>query len=410
MEEVRFQMIDWCSTAGKACGMRRDSMEKIAEEKRLTFWEATSIIVGHGVGSGILSVPFLASRNNWYDLLWIVAVAYGINLVMHFMIAELSYNNGGAQFIKCFEKELFTGRFKKVAAWFAFGLLGFSVVVNVSGFIAGAAAVFGAWFGLPEIAGMVLFYVLAASVVYIGLKLVGICEKIAVFSMVGVIGILFAATLLSDLSPLPRMGFSASNTLALYGMAAFSLSAVMSVPQVVKGLGGDKKKIRGSIAAGTGINVGLILLITFMTLLGAGEHISENGALVDLSAHLGGWVSIIGYIFSLLALSTSFWANTLNLRDIVNEQTKWGVKWSWLAASLPCLCIALIGVESFVGFTRLAGVVQVLTGIGIILAYNRSRRREGAGLICGKWGTLPFQLLVIAGSLLSTIGSLIKVS
>ena len=101
----------------------------------------------------------------------------------------------------------------------------------------------------------------------------------------------------------------------------------------------------------THLNVGLILLITFMTLLGAGSGVTENGALVDLSLHLGGWVSIIGYIFSLLALATSFWANTLNLRDIVNEQTGWGVKKSWLAASLPCLLIALIGVESFVGFT-----------------------------------------------------------
>ena len=66
--------------------------------------------------------------------------------------------------------------------------------------------------------------------------------------------------------------------------------------------------------------MGLILLITFMTLLGC-SNVTENGALVDLSGHLGGWVSIIGYVFSLLALATSFWANTLNLRDIVNEQT-----------------------------------------------------------------------------------------
>ena len=128
------------------------------------------------------------------------------------------------------------------------------------------------------------------------------------------------------------------------------------------------------------------------------------------TSHLGGWVSIIGYIFSLLALSTSFWANTLNLRDVVNEQTKWGVKVSWLAASLPCLIIALIGVESFVGFTRLAGVIQVLTGIGIIIAYNRSRKRKGSSLICGKLGTLPFQIIVIIGSLVSTIGSLLSVS
>lgn len=287
-------------------------MKEIRSESKLTFFEATSIIVGHGVGSGILSVPFLASRNRWYDILWIILLVYGINLVMHFMIAELSYNNGGAQFIKCFEKELFVGRMKKAATWFAFGLLGFS--------------------------------------------------------------------------------------------------AVMSVPQVVKGLNGDRNQIMGSIAAGTGINVGLILLITFMTLLGAGSGVTENGALVDLSLHLGGWVSIIGYIFSLLALATSFWANTLNLRDIVNEQTGWGVKKSWLVASLPCLVIALIGVESFVGFTRLAGVVQVLTGIGIIIAYNRSRKHEGSSLICGRLGTIPFQVIVVVSSLLSTIGSLLAVS
>ena len=385
-------------------------MKEIRSESKLTFFEATSIIVGHGVGSGILSVPFLASRNRWYDILWIILLVYGINLVMHFMIAELSYNNGGAQFIKCFEKELFVGRMKKAATWFAFGLLGFSVVVNVSGFIAGASAVFEAWFGLPSAAGMLLFYVLAASVVYIGMKLVGICEKIAVFSMVGVIGILFIATLISDVSPLPASFVSASNLLALYSMVSFSLSAVMSVPQVVKGLNGDRNQIMGSIAAGTGINVGLILLITFMTLLGAGSGVTENGALVDLSLHLGGWVSIIGYIFSLLALATSFWANTLNLRDIVHEQTGWGVKKSGLAASLPCLVIALIGVESFVGFTRLAGVVQVLTGIGIIIAYNRSRKHEGSSLICGRLGTIPFQVIVVVSSLLSTIGSLLAVS
>lgn len=385
-------------------------MKDLKSESRLTFLEATSIIVGHGVGSGVLAVPFLASRNRWYDFLWIVAVAYSINLIMHFMIAELSYNNDGAQFIKCFEKELFTGKLKKFATWFAFALLGFSVIVNVSGFISGAAAVFYSWFGLPSIAGMILYYILAAAVVYVGMKLVGICEKIAVCSMVAVIGILFIATLLSDMSPMPAVFVSANHLLALYGMVAFSLSAVMSVPQVVKGLNGDRKKVRGSIAAGTGINVVLILLITFMTLLGAGSNISENGALVDLSAHLGGWVSIIGYLFSLLALSTSFWANTLNLRDIVREQTGWGLKISWLTASLPCLVIALIGIQSFVGFTRLAGVVQVLTGIGIIIAYNRSRKHAKDSPICGKLGTLPFQLLVIAGSLISTIGSLLKVS
>ena len=37
-------------------------MKQIRGEARLTFMEATSIIVGHGVGSGVLAVPYLASR------------------------------------------------------------------------------------------------------------------------------------------------------------------------------------------------------------------------------------------------------------------------------------------------------------------------------------------------------------
>ncbi|MCR5546645.1 MAG: hypothetical protein K6F30_09255 [Lachnospiraceae bacterium] len=385
------------------------SEKKIAGEAELTFMEATSIIVGHGVGSGILSVPFLASRNTWWDILWIVALAYSINLVMHYMIAELSYNNNGAQFIKCFENELFTGKFKKIATWVAFGLLGLSVLVNVAGFIAGAAAVLRNWFGLPDWAGMLLYYVFAALIVFFGMKLVGICEKISVFAMVAVIGVLFVATLISDTSALPDTFVAGTNLLAMFSMVSFSLSAVMSVPQVVKGLKGNTTRIRGSIAAGMGINVGLILIVTFMTLLGAGKGISEDGALVDLANHLGGWVAIVGYVFSLLALSTSFWANTLNLRDIVHEQTKWSIKSSYLIATLPCLILALIGVESFVGFTRLASVIQVLTGIGIIISYNRSRKREGVAPICGVFGILPFQILVVLSSLLATVGAVLPV-
>ena len=236
-------------------------MAKVHGESKLTFLESTSIIIGHGVGSGILSVPFLASRNNWHDIIWIAVVAYCMNLLLHFMIAELSLNNNGAQFIKCFENELFVGKLKMACTWLAFGLLGFSVVVNVSGFITGAAAVFSAWFHLPSVAGMLIFYVLAASVVYIGMKLVGICEKIAVISMFGVIGILFVATMLSETTELSTKFYSNNNVLALYSMIAFSLSAVMSVPQVVKGLEGDEKGIRKAIAAGTGLNMGLILLI-----------------------------------------------------------------------------------------------------------------------------------------------------
>lgn len=389
--------------------MENKCMNKVKSEASLTFWEGAGIIVGHGVGSGVLAVPYLASRNSWQSFVLIIVVAYLVNLILHYMIAELSLNNGGGQFITIFENELFKGKIGKYLSWGAFAVMGFSVLVNIAGFISGGGAVFSSWFGLPVWASQLLYFIICSLVVYSGMKAVGIFEKISVFSMLGVVFILFFSVMKGEKEALPSHFVASSNILALYGMVAFALSAVMSVPQVVKGFDGNPRKIKASIAAGTLINVLLIVVITFMTLVGSGSSITQDGALVDLSRKLGGWVGIIGYIFSLLALSTSFWANSLNLRDIVSEKTGLSRKKSWIAATMPCLILALLGLEGFVGFTRISGVIQVITGIGVIFAYHLSRKRIGKSPICSFFGTLPFQILVVVGSLASTIGSLIKV-
>ena len=384
-------------------------LSQMQGESKLNFLEATGIIVGHGVGAGILSVPYLASHNSIRETVFILIFAYLVALVLHLIIAELSYNNNGAQFVKCFDSELFAGKIKTVLTWTAFILLGVSVIVNVSAFLTGAAAVFAQWFGLPDFVGILIFYVLGAGVVFVGMKLVGICEKYAVIAMVIVMGVIFVATLMRGTEALPTDWRGFNNALALFGMISFSLSAVMSTPQVVKGLGGDKKRIRSSIALGLAVNASLIFLITLTTLLGTGGDVSEKGAFVDLARRFGGWVAVVGYVFTLLALATSFWANTLNLRDIVSEQTGWGRRLSWLIASLPCLVLAMLGLDSFVGFTRFASIIQVVTGIGIIVAYNCSRRRVGKSPICGVFGSLPFQILVVAFTLLASVGAVMKV-
>ena len=94
---------------------KENSMKDIKSEARFSMAEAVGVITGHGVGSGILAVPFLASRNSWLTFVGVIILAYCVNLLLHLMIAELSLNNDGAQFIKCFENELFRGKFKKIA-------------------------------------------------------------------------------------------------------------------------------------------------------------------------------------------------------------------------------------------------------------------------------------------------------
>ena len=420
-------------------------MKTIQSEAKFTFFESTGVIIGHGVGAGILTVPYLVSRNNWWDFIWILLLAFGLNILLHLMIAELSYNNGGAQFVKCLQLSLF-GRFskkaQKVIAIVCFAFLFLSVILNVCSYLAGGSAsiadllhLFNENINLPAWAGMLIFFVFGALVVYFGMKIVGISEKYTVFLMLAVMLVLTVTTFIFPLQSLPTNHETFSKTiinmLALYGVISFALSSVMSVPTVVKGLQGNIKKIRLSVICGTFINVCLIALLTFVTLLGVGkDNISEDGALVDLANSLMlkdnvVWVGVMAHIFSIFALLTSFWANTLNLRDIIAETASLNKKLCWLIASLPGLILALIfSAISFTSFGMIAGGIQVITGVAIILAYHFSRKQAfedyqkadvkiekdplGPYPIIGKYGAVVFQVIVICSSLLASVGTIVK--
>ena len=102
-------------------------------EANLTTFEAISMIVGNSIGTGIIAVPYLATKNSILDVVWMVALAYIVNVILHLIIAELSYNNGGVQIVKSFEGELFHGFAKKVFSWIVFVVYGLAIMIGVSG-------------------------------------------------------------------------------------------------------------------------------------------------------------------------------------------------------------------------------------------------------------------------------------
>ncbi|MEG1017175.1 MAG: aromatic amino acid transport family protein, partial [Oscillospiraceae bacterium] len=106
---------------------------EIKTEAKLSLLEATSIIIGHSIGGGIMAVPFLASRNSVAVILIITALSLLFNIILHFMIAETSYNCGGLQVVGCVERYLFVGKAKKALTMAAFIVFGFSMMINLSG-------------------------------------------------------------------------------------------------------------------------------------------------------------------------------------------------------------------------------------------------------------------------------------
>ena len=152
------------------------------------------------------------------------------------------------------------------------------------------------------------------------------------------------------------------------------------------------------------------MIVTTTVLLGTREDINKELAYMQLGESIGKWAVILAGIFSLFALLTTFWSNTLALRDVVHEQIHVGNPVSWLIATVPCILFAIFGVNSFIVLTRIMSGVVILVSIMLVLTYGKSRRKAGASPICGLIGTVPFQVLMVLSTILSAVGSLVPLS
>ncbi len=385
----------------------KDVNKKMNSEAQLTTFEAISMIVGNSIGTGIIAVPYLAVRNSMWDVVWMVAFAYIVNVILHLIIAELSYNNGGVQLVKSFEGELFHGKMKKIFSWIMFIVYGLAIMVGVSGNINGGAQIFVNWFGLPLWAAQLIYYLIAGSVVFMGMKAVGIAQKYSVALLLVIVAVMTAGTFLHPRNTLYTAPFHINNLLALYSMVVFATSANQAVIQVVKGLNGDSKRIRKTIFTGFGLSSLFVLVVTLTVLLGTKGAVDKELAYMQLGESIGGWALILAGIFSLFALLTTFWSNTLALRDVVHEQVGTGNRVSWLIATVPCILFAIFGVSSFIVLTRIMSGVVVLVSIMLVLTYGKSRKKVGSSPICGIFGTVPFQVLMMVSTIVSAVGAML---
>lgn len=376
-------------------------------EKKLTTWEAACIITGYGIGGGVLSLPYLAQRNGILISLLILVAAFAASYVLHLMIADLALKtDDGGQIIACLSKFLFRGKLKNVLTVSFFVLMLAILCTNLTGYITGAEEIIVSLLNIPPIVAKLIFYIVAASVVLLGLKAVGVSEKIAMAVIFALIGVLAAASFFAPANPVPLVKLDLNGALAFYGMAMFSLAAFFSVPQAVVGLGGDRQKIRKAVFLGFLNNFVIIVVICFCAMYASKEVTSV--AMIGWSAGIGLWAQIIGSVFTVLAMLTTYWSLSLALADIVRETVHWNRSLSWLVATLPSLVLALFNLGNFMEFMRLAGgLISIIVAVMTIPAFMNARR-EVPGSILKHNGNAVCIIIIIAYVLMG-IGNVVPV-
>ena len=375
--------------------------------KQLSVWEAACIITGYGIGGGVMSMPYLAARIGFINACIVLVIAFWASYILHLMIADLSLKtDDGGQIIACLNQFLFKGKLKKVLTFSFFGLMLAILFTNLTGYITGAEEILVSLLPISSIVAKLLFYLLAAAVVVFGLKAVGVSEKLSIALIFGLIGVLAIASFFHPANEIPMFTFDANCILAYFGMAMFSLSAFFSVPQAVEGLAGDKKKIKKAVFLGFLNNFILIVVINFCALM-ASKEVTEV-AMTGWSAGIGLWAQIVGGLFTLLAMLTTYWSLSLALSDIVRETLKLNEKLSWLIATLPSLLLALVNLGGFMGIMRTAGgLISIIIAVMVVPAFINSKKVGGESLlrnngpvVCG---------LMIAAYILMGIGSIVPV-
>ena len=377
-------------------------------KKRLTTWEAACIITGYGVGGGVLSMPYLAEKVGLLLSFVILVIALLASYILHLMIVDLALKvSEGGQIIACLSQFLFRGKLKKLLTTLFFVLMTLILFTNLAAYISGSKEIIVGLLPISSVLATLIFYAVAASVVLFGLKAVGVSEKISVTVIFGLVAVLAVASFLVPSHALPLTRGSANGALAFYGMAMFAMAAFFSVPQAVEGLGKDKKQIKKAVFLGLFNNFIIIVVITFCALL-ASDKVTEV-AMVGWSAGIGPWAQIVGGLFTILAMLTTYWSLSLALGSIVEEQMKWDARLCWLIATLPSLILALFNFGSFMEFMRLAGgLISIIIAIMIVPAYIHARR-EVEGSILTRCGGKVTATVIIIAYILMGIGSVVPV-
>jgi amino acid permease len=376
---------------------------------KLSVLESAMLIAGSGLGTGILAIPYAASKTGFYSIVLFIIIAYEVTTVLHLLAADLVlHSENSSQLIGIFREHLFCGKHGNVLTIFFFVILAIVLFLNLTIYIIVASDVMITVLPLSDIIAKIFFYGISSLIVFLGIKIIGLSEK---YSMILIFLVALYLSVLSRWNILRELNFTFGNhmmAIALYGMLMFSFSALFSVPQVVNNIE-NKSKIKFAIIVGIGANALITMIFTIGVLI-ASEEITTV-ATIGLSSSIGLASQIACSIFVLLAMFTSYWSIALAQLDIIHEQTKLNRKLCWLVATVPTLIISIFLPGSYISYIQIAGgSVAVIIGCLLLPAYYKSVVNSKDKLILGRIGKSKTLLLFIfACYLIMAVSSFVKI-
>jgi len=334
-------------------------------------FRASALLCGTVIGAGVLGIPYVIAKAGFLTGLLTILILGSAILFLILFFGEVILRTPGNHQIPGYA-EKYLGKWGKRIMLFSMfaGIYGALVA-----YLIGEGESLSAIFGFTPLIFSLIFFVISAILVYLGLKTIVKYEL--VFSTIILILVLAISifSIFSGKFNLANLAtFNLKNILIPYGVILFAFVGAAAIPEMKECLCRDRKQLKKSILIGSIIPILFYLIFAFAVVGTTGINTTEV-ATIGLGNLLGPSILIFGNLFAIFAMFTSFLTLGLAMKQIYMYDYKIKPFLSWALTVFIPLIIFLIGAKSFIKVIGITGAFAGgIDGILIVLMFWRARK------------------------------------
>ena len=351
---------------------------------RIDYIEAIAILIGTIIGAGILAIPYAIAKVGFLTgLLDLIILSIAV-IFLYLYMGEIVLATKGKHQLTGYAQKYLGSKGKTLMAFtMIFGIYG-ALIAYLIGVGKSLAALFGLQGGILILGHScsyallfsILFFIIASTIVYLGIRAVGGSELLMIIVISIIILISIFSLTKANFSNLAY--FDITKFFIPYGVILFALAGAVAIPEMREEIK-NPKRLKKAIIIGTLIPIFLYLVFAFSVIAALGSETTEI-ATIGLGKHFGEIMVIFGNLFAVFAMSTGFFALGLGLKEMYNYDYKIKKGLSWiLACIIPLILFFLvvyyIPTERFYKVISLSGgLAMTLEGILIVLIHNKVKQ------------------------------------
>lgn len=342
--------------------------------KSKNFIYATAVLIGTMVGVGVFGIPFAFAKAGFWVGFPVLLFIGLITIFLNLMYGEIV--------LRTQEQHQITGYTGKyLGPWFKRAIF-FSVALGLYSALLAYTVIAGdflnnifssVFYTSPTSYSLVFFFTLSLLVL-IGIRRISWLELLLVALYISVI-LLILGIGLGKIDSFNFSGVQREFWFLPYGVLLFAFAGFSAIPIQRDILKNQENYLRKSILLAVVLTGALYLIFAF-TVVGISGSVTTPDAVSGLYEFLGSKIILLGSIFGILAVSTSFLMLGSAFLDMFRLDYGVPKKGAWLLVVAPPLVLFLGGLRTFIDIISLAGSVAIgLEGIVLTFVYIKSKSK-----------------------------------